>query len=153
MTNSSVDAAHEDQRRKILAILSAGASRQAAAAYAGWHHSRIGRIANRDPGFLRQLRRAERSAELLQLQNIRLAAEKTQYWRAAAWMLERLYPERYGKRKPRMFSYHDMEDVFIQFADLLSVEISDARQRRAVLRRVRRMISGFARGGRARKQT
>ena len=43
----------------------------------------------------RQVQRRGRPAE-----NIRDAAKKEQYWRAAAWMLERGYPQRYARRGP-----------------------------------------------------
>ena len=89
------------KRREILAILTVGCSRRAAAKYVGCAPATIANTAARDPEFAEQLRQAESKAEVGYLKNIRKAAKKEQYWRAAAWALERKYPERVRPPRPR----------------------------------------------------
>ena len=48
----------------------------------------------------KKLREAKGNAELGLVKNIRNAAKKEQYWRAAAWALERGFPEKYARRGP-----------------------------------------------------
>jgi len=73
----------------VIAILSVGCTRQAAAEYVGCHVSTIWRTAERDPDFQLRLRQAQSSHEILHLRSINSAAVEPRYWRAAAWALER----------------------------------------------------------------
>ena len=50
--------------------------------------------------FCRALKRADLEAELAGLRQIKEAAQNGD-WRAAAWMLERRYPEKWGRRRAR----------------------------------------------------
>ena len=50
--------------------------------------------------FCRALKRADLKAELACLRQIKEAAQNGD-WRAAAWMLERRYPEKWGRRRAR----------------------------------------------------
>ena len=50
--------------------------------------------------FCRALKRADLEAELACLRQIKEAAQNGD-WRAAAWMLERRYPEKWGRRCAR----------------------------------------------------
>ena len=50
--------------------------------------------------FCRALKRADLEAELACLRQIKEAAQHGD-WRAAAWMLERRYPEKWGRRRAR----------------------------------------------------
>ncbi len=88
------------KKREILAIVAVGCSRTVAAAYVGCAISTIQNTADRDPTFAEKLRQAACATELGLLKNIRNAAAKEQYWRAAAWALERRFPERYARRGP-----------------------------------------------------
>ena len=90
----------EAKKREILAIVAVGCSRSMAATYVGCAISTIQNTAERDPTFAEKLRQAVYSTELGLLKNIRNAAKKEQYWRAAAWALERRFPERYARRGP-----------------------------------------------------
>ena len=39
---------------------------------------------------------------------MRKAGEKPDHWRATAWMLERRFPEKYGKKSP---THPDLENI------------------------------------------
>ena len=91
----------DDRKRgQIVAILSVGCSQTVAAQYVGCAPATIQRTAERDPKFAEELGKAKSNAELGLVKNIRNAAKKEQYWRAAAWALERGFPEKYARRGP-----------------------------------------------------
>ena len=84
----------EVKRREICALYYAGISTRAIAKYVGCSPSTISNTAARDPEFACTIRNAFMRRELSLLMNIQNASPKQ--WRASAWMLERLYPDRYG---------------------------------------------------------
>ena len=71
-----------------------------AASYVDCAVSTIQNTADRDATFAEKLRQATYNTEVGLLKNIRNAAKKEQYWRAAAWALERRFPERYAAAVP-----------------------------------------------------
>lgn len=72
----------EIKRREVCAILAMGGSRATAARYVGCAVSTILRTSQRNRTFRGELRKAESSAEVIQLQHIHTAGKKN--WRAAA---------------------------------------------------------------------
>src|SRR5688500_5462529 len=87
------------RQREVCAMLACGCSLRAAASYVGCAPSTISRTAKHDLVFANFIRRAYMRRELKLLEKIRNAGE-TQ-WRASAWLLERLYPHRYGPERLR----------------------------------------------------
>src|SRR5687768_6648382 len=87
------------KQREVCAMLACGCSLRAAASYVGCAASTISRTARHDLVFANFIRRAYMRRELKLLEKIRNAGE-TQ-WRASAWLLERLYPHRYGPQRLR----------------------------------------------------
>ena len=81
------------KQRGHLAILSVGCSQNMAAKYVGCSPATIRREAARDPKFAQKLREAKGNAELGLVKNIRSAANKEQYWRAAAWRSNACFPK------------------------------------------------------------
>jgi hypothetical protein len=51
---------------------------------------------------------ATECSEFELLQRMRKAGEKPDHWRATAWMLERRFPEKYGKKSP---THPDLENI------------------------------------------
>lgn len=99
----------ETARNTVLRVIGLGASHLVAADCAGCEPGDIESTAARDPAFRKLLRAAERQPEVHALEQIHL---QTKNWRAAAWLLERINPERYGKRKPRTLTADDMAEAF-----------------------------------------
>jgi len=87
------------KKREIVAILTVGCGRTVAARYVGCCAATIRRAMLKDPEFGERVGRAETSMEIAHLKNINTAAADVRYWRAAAWALERRFPQRYGQRK------------------------------------------------------
>ncbi len=110
----------DGKRREILAILSVGCSQNMAARYVGCSQRTIRREAERDPKFAERLAQATCNAELGLVKNIRNAAKKEQYWRAAAWALERGFPEKYARRGPDVITADQLGQILSQFAERIT---------------------------------
>jgi hypothetical protein len=121
----------EAKQREICAILAIGGTRRVAALYVGCSVSTITRTANRDPAFALRLEHAEADMEVFQLQNIRQASKSS--WNAAAWILERRLPERYGKRGPHTVPLADLQDAFAGAMELVNEALPNEEMREALL--------------------
>lgn len=85
------------KREALLEMLGRGVPRRHAAAAAGLNHNTLYRQIKRDPAFAAAVELAEGNAVSAAIQTIRGAADSGQ-WAAAAWFLERRYPEEFGRR-------------------------------------------------------
>ena len=128
-------AATTRKRGQILAILSVGCSQNVAAQYVGCAPSTIQRTAERDPKFAKKLRKAKSNAELGLVKNIRNAAKKEQYWRAAAWALERGFPEKYARRGPDVITAEQIGLLLTRFSAIIMDEVP-ARHRTDVAKKM-----------------
>ena len=97
------------ERAEVLAILTAGCSRATAARCIRRSSNTIRREMTEHPQFAAQVTKAEEGTELFYLSRIRSAAQKDQYWRAAAWILERRLPNRYGAQKPESLTVEQVQ--------------------------------------------
>ena len=113
------------KRRKIIALLANGSSRRVAARVAGCSHSTIARTASRDADFAAELNAAEHNSEIEALRQIRKAAKRGRYWRAAAWLLERHNPRDFARRSPATLSEEDVINVAMRLADPVIYKMSD----------------------------
>jgi hypothetical protein len=85
-----------DIREAVVTVLRAGNTRKAAAAYAGVDETTFYRWVDRDATFASAVRKAEADAQVRNVALIQRAAEST--WQAAAWWLERRFPEDFALR-------------------------------------------------------
>lgn len=123
------------KRGEIVALISAGCSITDAARYVGCSVNTINRDAFRDRSFHKRMREAYLAAELKPLQSLRQAA--THHWRAAAWLLKRVNPDRYERQREGTYSDLDFQDFMDQLLSSLGPEIPD----RAVWERVARRFN------------
>jgi len=130
------------QRNDIVAIVSVGGSRQMAASYVGCHVETIRRAAIESPEFAKRLRQAELGPEILFLKNLHAAADDVKQWRAAAWALERMFPERYARRKPTTITQDELTMVLEEIAKIIQSEVPAKRHRRRILQRLISLTSG-----------
>lgn len=86
----------EERGRQIAKAIRMGATYELAAAYAGVSADSLTRWRDKIPAFAEELTLAEGAAAIGWLVKIETAAAKD--WRAAAWKLERRYPEAYGRQ-------------------------------------------------------
>ena len=123
-----------EKRGQILAILSVGCSQTTAAQYVGCAVSTIQRTADRDPEFAQALRQAKCNAELGLVKNIRNAAKKEQYWRAAAWALERGFPEKYAPRSPQVITAEQLAQIMGQLAERIVEHVPNPEYRKNIVK-------------------
>jgi hypothetical protein len=131
--------------RDILALLSMGCSRRTAARYVGCAVSTIRNTARRDPKFAEALGQAECNLEIAYLSNVQKAARKEQYWRAAAWALERRKPEDYAPRGPNVITVEQLQEVLGELAGIIVEEVPVARHRKRIVQRVDALVAGLRR--------
>ncbi|MBI3838663.1 MAG: hypothetical protein HY288_12115 [Planctomycetia bacterium] len=139
------------KKREICAILAVGCSRAVAARYVGCHPGTIRNTALREEEFALQLEQAESKHEILHLSHINSAAKEGRYWRAAAWALERKYPDRYAQRNPNIITVEQISQVLAQFADVIFEEVTEVEYRHRILTRLNDLTAGLnalpAKGG------
>ena len=133
------------KRSEICAVVAMGCSRQVAARYVGCSRSTIYRTALRDPEFRRQLLHAEARYEVFHLGNIGEAARCKQYWRAAAWILERKYPQRYAPRPANVPTAAEISELLGRFAEIVVEEVPANEQQRQIFARLKGLLAEFNR--------
>ncbi len=129
------------KKGQILGIISVGCSRRTAARFVGCDAKTIRNTALRDPEFADQLCRASQAAEIEYVKRINDAAKKEQYWRAAAWALERLNPEDFAKRSPGNLTVEEMRTLLERLGEILFSEVPVARHRKAAMKRLDRLLA------------
>ena len=82
------------------------------------------------------------------MNNIREAARKEQYWRAAAWILERCFPERYAARGPDVITVPQIVQMLTELAAIIVAEIPIDRHRKAVMQRFDQLRRELSQGTR-----
>jgi hypothetical protein len=131
----------ETKQREICAILAVGGTRLMAASYVGCCVATIRRTAEREATFGEQLRKAELSAEITFLKSIHAAASDVKQWRAAAWALERLFPERYARRLPDSITVEQMTEIIKALGAIIVGEVPVKRYRQRVLQRLAALLA------------
>ena len=124
------------EQNEVLAILSAGCSRAAAARCIRRTPYLLRREIVEDTQFAEQVAKAEEGIELFYLSRIRTAAQKEQHWRAAAWVLERRLPNRYGVKKPESLTTEQVQKFMTTCLQILAEELPNDEQREKILNRL-----------------
>jgi hypothetical protein len=87
----------EDKKHQVLAFVAGGGSRKKAAAYVAVSVTTLADEARRNPDFSDRLEQAEATCYIRHLQNVSQAGTKD--WKASAFLLERKWPEEFGKTR------------------------------------------------------
>ncbi len=124
----------EIKRREISALLSAGSGIADAARYVGCSARTIRREALRNEDFHDTLRKAELSAQLEPLRTLRKAAASN--WRAAAWLLERINPDRFAKHDAKTVRLDELDRIVCHLIEMIAGEIEDPDTRSRVYQRL-----------------
>lgn len=130
----------EGKKREIIAIVTVGCAKTVAARYVGCSVTTIRRAMLKDPEFGERVRKAEPNLEITHLKHISVAATDARHWRAAAWALERRFPQRYGQRKSHTITREQIRDVLKQFAEIVAHEVTKAADRKRILARIRALV-------------
>lgn len=87
---------------KLCALLASGCTRAVAAKRVGIHDGTLRRWVRRSPTLAAQLEEAEARFEVAALSAVVDAAFEPAHWTAAAWLLERRFPSRWGRARLRL---------------------------------------------------
>jgi hypothetical protein len=109
------------KRREICALVSVGCDLDTAAKYVGCSPSTIRREALRNEDFHDKLRAAELSGQVEPLRAVRSAASTS--WRAAAWLLERTNPRRFGRRDAAAYSEEEVSEILDYWVEVVFNEL------------------------------
>ena len=108
----------ETKRAQICGVLSVGGGMALAADAVGCCVRTIYNTMERDAKFKAEIKRARAGSEIKLLKCVDDAAMEPRYWRAAAWKLERIRPERYRAQKSGTYT---IEHVLTVVDELLTV--------------------------------
>lgn len=128
------------EKKNILAIITVGCSRETAARYARCSTALIRREITEDPKFAAEMAKAAEDSEVYFINKIRKAADKEQYWRAAAWALERRCPNRYAPRGSGTLSMDQVRQLISRFTDIVVQSIPQGAERRLLIRRIHELL-------------
>jgi hypothetical protein len=131
---------NETKRREVCAILSVGGTRTMAATYVGCATATIRSTAQKLPDFAEQLRKAEVNPELTFLKTINAAGGDVKQWRAAAWALERMFPERYARRPADTVTLDQLTEVIKTLSEIIVGEVPVKQYRKRLLERLAKLI-------------
>ena len=128
------------EKKNIIAIVTVGCSRETAARYIGCSPYIIRREISENKKFAAELLRAEEDSEVYFINKIRQAANKEQYWRAAAWALERRCPNRYASRGAGTLNMDQVREMVSRLAEIVIQEIPGGPERRRILKRIHDLL-------------
>ena len=137
----------EFKRREVCALVSVGCGIEGAARYVGVNPTTIRREALRNQDFHEKLRNAELASELDPLRAMRSAAAT--HWRAAAWLLERTNPDRFGRRRPDSISPGQLDEIFTEFFEQLLQQTPDSDALQRVMQHIYEIVQNRDREQRA----
>jgi hypothetical protein len=125
------------QIHDICEMLSSGASRPTAAQFAGCHPATMRAEMRRNPDFANRVLQAELNLESTMLRAIRSVAEQDpKQWRAAAWALERIYPNRYAKRRTNTLTVDQVHEFISEVTEIIASELPVPRFRERIFHRL-----------------
>jgi hypothetical protein len=113
----------EFKRSQICGMIAGGCSLRDAAHFVRCSYPTIRRELKRDPDFKEQLRRSELYAQLSPLRAMQKAAAT--HWQAAAWFLERAYPERFARRAAATLGPRQARELFDAVRKIVHSEVAD----------------------------
>jgi hypothetical protein len=129
----------------IINMVTEGSSQRSAAGAVGCAPSTITRTAQRDRRFGLDLLQAHELLKMRALRTMNRVADQDKNWRAAAWLLERLEPDRFALRKPFQFTLDQMKDIFKQVCKAFSQGVP-SENRMAAFRRLTELMQEYRKG-------
>ena len=115
----------EKQKTEICSILGVGGTRQLACNYVGCTLETLIQQTLTDDEFAASMAQSEAACEKKHLYNLFNAAGEPKNWHASAWLLERVFADRYAKRKPATVPLADVAMIITNVGEALIGEISD----------------------------
>jgi hypothetical protein len=131
---------NDRKKHEILAILSTGCGRATAAHYVSCDPKTIYNTALRDAHFAEKLAQIENSSEINHLSNLSKAGKDHRYWRASAWALERMFPQKYGTRSPDAVTPVQLAELVARIGRMIAREIPAPRLRKRVIEQFEKIL-------------
>jgi len=135
----------EAQCEQLVALLAAGVSRRGAAKLVGCARSTLYRHVEHDPEFAARVARAEtarQNTEETDARQVFPTLHQPANWRAAAWVLERINPQDFGRPETDYFSLRGAADLLGEFVDQVREELPpDAC--RLVVRQINQLLASY----------
>jgi hypothetical protein len=131
----------ENQQDNVVKVVSVCGDRFTAARFIDRDPGDITATAEADPEFAERLRRAEASLELGHLKHIEDAGKDN--WRASAWLLERVFPDRYAHRRSEVLTRKQVAQSLRAFSNVVLEEVRGVRQREKILRRMQQLVQNL----------
>lgn len=91
-----------EKQERVIEATRKGLTRAICARLAGVAPSTLYKALREDAEFSQRVKTAQADGEQALIDTIRAASAEPKHWTAAAWLLERRYPERYGPPKQRL---------------------------------------------------
>lgn len=101
----------------------------------------IAREMERDEAFAAEIQHHESNPEIGFMRNIQDAAQKAQYWRAAAWWLERRRPEDFGTKKPGMVTVAQFGAILSSLTQIITEEVLEMKKRKIIIKRLDKLVA------------
>lgn len=117
------------KKQVILRVIIEGGTRRAAARIVGCAASTVTRTAHRDLQFGFDLAQAEEMFALNALRTLNRVASQDKYWRAAAWIMERLDP-RFTRHTQNLLTIDQVRELFHLMMKSLAPDLSLEQRRR-----------------------
>ena len=134
---------NEDKLKEIVAILSIGCSIETAAKFIKCSPATIRNEIGKNADFATEVESAKQQSEIYFLQKIKAAANKDQYWRAAAWALERRCPNRYAARGAKSLSEEQVVSLIRNLVEIVLPEVHDRIERMNIMNKVHKLIKSL----------
>ena len=128
---------NESQRQQVIGYVSLGCSQVVAARMANCSLADVEETLKDDPTLLQELANSASHLEANALGAIEKAWDKN--WRAACWLLERLYPERYARRTTSAASTHDLLAFLSSVSSLIYRHVRNAQEQENLFKSLREL--------------
>src|SRR4051812_24099119 len=125
----------EGKRREVCALVAGGCGLREAAKYVRCSVTTIKRESSRNPAFAEQLRNSQNYSQIGPLRSMQQAA--TNDWRAAAWLLERAFPDRFARPESGGFGAREARRLLDEVISVVSSELLDPFKSNQIEKRIR----------------
>jgi len=123
----------DEARKNVVLLTNCGVPRTVAAGYVRRTVDDIRHMELIDEKFRDEMTHAESSNVFTALRTIAKAADNNKsHWRAAAWLLERCYPERFGRRGAKTVTPTQMEELINIVRDVVNTHVPDPEVRSTI---------------------
>jgi hypothetical protein len=131
----------EAKQREVCAIISVGGTRDVAARQIGCCERTIRNHARKNADFAKMLREAEANPQITLLKSMYEIAVQEKDLQAIKWLLERLYADKFGRRKPNTVTISEMKYMAAEIGDEVCNFIHDPKDLARFYMRLEKLVA------------